>query len=148
MQSYSSSSATTTKLTTPQPLYKPLSSDAIRASVTHLLTKAFSLPCSTGAQAFAQLVQPTARFQLALDALLPILDSDSSTEVRGDCLDFVISIGVKHINLSCPSGFSFHSSSTLSMHLTLSPSTPLNQHYLWCMLKNVRRLSALQAKEE
>ncbi|PFH50197.1 hypothetical protein AMATHDRAFT_145710 [Amanita thiersii Skay4041] len=50
-------------------------SDAIRASVAHLLTRAYSLPCSTAAQAFAQLVQPTSRFQLALEVLLPVLGS-------------------------------------------------------------------------
>ncbi|KAJ7589456.1 hypothetical protein C8J56DRAFT_938641 [Mycena floridula] len=44
------------------------------AAVGHLLSQASQLPCSTAAQAFTQLVQPTARFQLALDALLPILD--------------------------------------------------------------------------
>ncbi|THH17684.1 hypothetical protein EW146_g3180 [Bondarzewia mesenterica] len=49
--------------------------DPLRASVSHLLAKGYTLPCSTAAQAFVQLVQPTARFQLALDALLPILDS-------------------------------------------------------------------------
>ena len=31
--------------------------------------------------AFAQLVQPNSRFQLALDALLPILDSNNPAEV-------------------------------------------------------------------
>src|ERR1700678_2924187 len=54
---------------------------SIRASVGHLLTRAFSLPCSTGAMAFAQLVQPNSQFQLALDALLPILDSNKPAEV-------------------------------------------------------------------
>ncbi|THU83322.1 hypothetical protein K435DRAFT_689715 [Dendrothele bispora CBS 962.96] len=48
--------------------------DPVRASVGHLLSRAYSLPCSTTAQTFMQLVQPTARFQLALDALLPLLD--------------------------------------------------------------------------
>jgi hypothetical protein len=52
--------------------------DPLYASVGHLLSKACSNTCSTAAQAFAQLVQPTARFQLALDALLPILDSQRS----------------------------------------------------------------------
>ncbi|KAM6491078.1 hypothetical protein JOM56_013317 [Amanita muscaria] len=49
--------------------------DPVKASVAHLLTRAYSLPCSTAAQAFAHLVQPVARFQLALDALLPLLDA-------------------------------------------------------------------------
>ncbi|KAG9310803.1 hypothetical protein JVU11DRAFT_8655 [Chiua virens] len=51
------------------------SGDPVRASVAHLLVRAYTLPCSTAAQAFYQLVQPTARFQLALDALLPLLNS-------------------------------------------------------------------------
>ena len=57
-----------TPAATPRPV------DPVKASVAHLLTKAYSLPCSTAAQAFTHLVQPTARFQLALDALLPLLD--------------------------------------------------------------------------
>jgi hypothetical protein len=43
--------------------------------VAYLLTRAYSPPCSTAAQAFAYLVKPVARFQLALDALLPLLDA-------------------------------------------------------------------------
>ena len=53
-------------------------SDPLSTSVGHLLSKACSNTCFTAAQAFSQLVQPTARFQLALDALLPILDSPRS----------------------------------------------------------------------
>jgi hypothetical protein len=62
---------------TPSSTLPPLlpSVDSLRASVSHLLSRAYSLPCSTAAQAFSQLVQPTARFQLALDALLPLLDT-------------------------------------------------------------------------
>ena len=53
----------------------PISDGAsARASVVHLLSRAYSLPCSTAVQAFLQLVQPTSRFQLALDVLLPLLD--------------------------------------------------------------------------
>src|ERR1700722_2224023 len=48
--------------------------DPLKASVRHLLSRAYTLPCSAAAQAFSQLVQPTSRFQLALDALLPLLD--------------------------------------------------------------------------
>ncbi|KAF9528771.1 hypothetical protein CPB83DRAFT_766200 [Crepidotus variabilis] len=84
MQAYPSPSAaqtTTITLTAPPTQQSKSSSDPIRASVSHLLSRCFSLPCSTAAQAFAQLVQPTARFQLALDALLPILDSDESAEL-------------------------------------------------------------------
>ena len=81
MQSFPSSSAITTKVTTPPSQQESFSSDPVRASVSHLLARAFSLPCSTAAQAFSQLVQPTAIFQLALDALLPILDADTPAEV-------------------------------------------------------------------
>ncbi|KAF5354463.1 hypothetical protein D9758_012410 [Tetrapyrgos nigripes] len=55
--------------------------DPVRASVSHLLTRAYSLPCSTTAQAFMQIVQPTSRFQLALDVLLPLLDPISPCEL-------------------------------------------------------------------
>ncbi|KAF8891036.1 hypothetical protein BD779DRAFT_1437974 [Infundibulicybe gibba] len=55
--------------------------DPARTSVGHLLSRAYSLPCSTAAQAFTQLVQPTARFQLALDVLLPLLDPNTPTQL-------------------------------------------------------------------
>ncbi|KAF9552091.1 hypothetical protein CPC08DRAFT_304654 [Agrocybe pediades] len=74
--------ATTTVATTTKPQIQSLApGDSIRASVSHLLSRAFTLPCSTAALAFTQLVQPTSRFQLALDALLPILDSNTSAEL-------------------------------------------------------------------
>jgi hypothetical protein len=60
----------------------PAPADPVRVSVGHLLSRAYSLPCSTAAQAFTQLVQPTSRFQLALDALLPLLDPNTPAEVR------------------------------------------------------------------
>jgi hypothetical protein len=62
-------------------LKQPGSGDPVRASVNHLLSRAYGLPCSTAAQAFSQLVQPTSRFQLALDALLPLLDPNASAEL-------------------------------------------------------------------
>lgn len=62
--------------------------DTVKASVGHLLTRAFSLPCSTAALAFTQLVQPISRFQLALDALLPLLDSNTEVSV---CILFMLS---------------------------------------------------------
>ncbi|KAH9064422.1 hypothetical protein EDB87DRAFT_1556702 [Lactarius vividus] len=52
--------------------------DPLYTSVGHLLSKACTNTCYTAAQAFFQLVQPTARFQLALDALLPVLGSPRS----------------------------------------------------------------------
>ncbi|KAF5329484.1 hypothetical protein D9619_009198 [Psilocybe cf. subviscida] len=67
--------------TATSPYQAVISGENIKASVNHLLVKAFSLPCSTGAMAFSQLVQPTSRFQLALDALLPILDSDNTADL-------------------------------------------------------------------
>uniref|UniRef100_A0A0W0FP41 Uncharacterized protein n=1 Tax=Moniliophthora roreri TaxID=221103 RepID=A0A0W0FP41_MONRR len=59
-----------------------LAVDPVRAAVSHLLSTAYSLPCSTAAHSFANLVQPTSRFQLALDALLPILEQSTSSDVR------------------------------------------------------------------
>ncbi|KAF9073976.1 hypothetical protein BDP27DRAFT_1416667 [Rhodocollybia butyracea] len=53
--------------------------DSLLTSVRHLLSRALSLPCSTAAQTFTQLVQPTLRFQLALDALLPLLEGELET---------------------------------------------------------------------
>lgn len=50
------------------------STESLRESVAQLLSRAHNLPCSKASQAFAQLVQPISRFQLALDALLPLLD--------------------------------------------------------------------------
>ena len=47
--------------------------DPARASVGHLLSKAYSLPCSTATHGFTQLVAPMNRFQTALDVLLPLL---------------------------------------------------------------------------
>jgi hypothetical protein len=63
-------------LTPSMPTHKA-SGDPLRASVSHLLSRAYALPCSAAAQAFSQLVQPTSRFQLALDALLPLLSNSS-----------------------------------------------------------------------
>ncbi|KAF8656110.1 hypothetical protein AX16_002749 [Volvariella volvacea WC 439] len=57
--------------------------DPVRASVSHMLSKAYSMPCFSAAQAFKQLVQPTVRFQLALDALLPLLEhADAELPLR------------------------------------------------------------------
>ncbi|KAJ7447646.1 hypothetical protein FB451DRAFT_777157 [Mycena latifolia] len=54
-----------------------------RASVADLTrdcTRASSLPCSAATPAFAQLAQSTSNFQLALDALFPVLDSQAQRE--------------------------------------------------------------------
>ncbi|KAJ8463333.1 hypothetical protein ONZ45_g17616 [Pleurotus djamor] len=60
------------------------SADTTRASVAHLMRRTLSLPCSNAAQAFSQLVQPTMRFQVALDALLPILESSTTSQHPND----------------------------------------------------------------
>jgi hypothetical protein len=55
----------------------PTPSEPLRASVTHLLARAYNIPCSAASQAFTQLVQPTSRFQLALEAILPLLTGNN-----------------------------------------------------------------------
>ena len=70
--------------------------DVVYVSVGHLLSKACSNTCSTAAQAFAQLVQPTARFQLALDALLPILDSQ-----RSEVSELFVTLSAESFLLTC-----------------------------------------------
>lgn len=59
----------------------PAPSEPLRTSVSHLLARAYNLPCTAASQAFTQLVQPTARFQLALDALLPLLTGYSEVSI-------------------------------------------------------------------
>lgn len=55
--------------------------DLIRDSITDLLSYAHTSTCSAASKTFTQIVQPVSRFQVALDTLLPVLDS-SSAEVR------------------------------------------------------------------
>ena len=57
-----------------KPTTAPLG-DTTRASVAHLLAGAVATPCSTAAHTFVQIVPPLLRFQLALDVLMPLLDS-------------------------------------------------------------------------
>ncbi|KAJ6494657.1 hypothetical protein C8R47DRAFT_974192 [Mycena vitilis] len=52
-----------------------------RASVSHLLTHASTFPCSAATPAFARLAHNTSTFQLALDALLPVLDPPVPAEL-------------------------------------------------------------------
>ncbi|KAJ7480977.1 hypothetical protein FB451DRAFT_1447153 [Mycena latifolia] len=52
-----------------------------RASVAHLLTRASSYPSSAATPAFARLAASTSTLQLALDALLPILDPPIPAEL-------------------------------------------------------------------
>ena len=104
------------------------SGDPVRASVAHLLVRAYTLPCSTAAQAFSQLVQPTARFQLALDALLPLLNP--SVEVSTLYLHQPF-ISCLSRDLSSLNAFSFHSSCIQCTPLIRSPST---RSSLLCML--------------
>lgn len=56
--------------------------DPVRTSVAHLLARAHGIPCTAAAQAFAQLVQPVARFGIALDVLLPLLSGHHSVVVE------------------------------------------------------------------
>lgn len=106
------------------------SGDQVRASVAHLLAHADTLPCSTAAQAFFQLVQPTARFQLALDALLPLLNPSVEVCPSPECclpLD-VLSRLLHHSSLSVFWSLLF---CILCILLTPFHSTPSNLH---CML--------------
>ncbi|KAJ7439276.1 hypothetical protein B0H11DRAFT_1828869 [Mycena galericulata] len=64
---------------TPKPHFTSL--DDARVSVSHLLTCAGSSPCSAVTPAFLRLAQSTSTFQLALDALLPVLDSPTPCEL-------------------------------------------------------------------
>ncbi|KZT05250.1 uncharacterized protein LAESUDRAFT_737602 [Laetiporus sulphureus 93-53] len=61
---------------------KQPSVESARASVHQLLARAYSLPCSTAMQAFTQLVPISSRFQVALDVLLPLLDSSTDPAQR------------------------------------------------------------------
>lgn len=65
------------------------SKESVHASVAHLLTRAYMLPCSTAAMAFVRLVPETGRFQLALDELFPLLSPDCDSV----CLSIVTLIG-------------------------------------------------------
>ncbi|KAI0341196.1 hypothetical protein BDW22DRAFT_1359447 [Trametopsis cervina] len=56
--------------------------DPLRSSVAHLLSRALNAPCSTAAQSYMQMVPSTSRFQLALDVLLPLLDSPAEISQR------------------------------------------------------------------
>ncbi|KAI0698269.1 hypothetical protein BC835DRAFT_1335377 [Cytidiella melzeri] len=56
--------------------------DQLRSSVVHLLSRGLNLPCSAAAQSYAQMVPSTSRFQLALDVLLPLLDSSVELSQR------------------------------------------------------------------
>ncbi|KAI0799772.1 hypothetical protein BC629DRAFT_1581421 [Irpex lacteus] len=62
---------------------KPVNAfDQLRSSIAHLLTKGLNLPCSAAAQSYNQMVPSTSRFQLALDVLLPLLDSSAELAQR------------------------------------------------------------------
>ncbi|OJA13571.1 hypothetical protein AZE42_06116 [Rhizopogon vesiculosus] len=75
-------SPTTTSFSSSAFSSQKVSGDPTRASVVHLLARAHSLPCSATAQAFMHLVQPTSRFQLALDLLLPLLTTPADLVQR------------------------------------------------------------------
>ena len=96
------------------------STESIRASVAQLLSQAHNLPCSKAAQAFAQLLPHISRFQLALDALLPLLDEGN--EVCG-CFSCSSSRSLSQWRSRRPIGSFRVISCTLCMPLTLYPST-------------------------
>ncbi|KIK66064.1 hypothetical protein GYMLUDRAFT_55925 [Collybiopsis luxurians FD-317 M1] len=93
MLSMPSSSFSSPSFSAKSPISSSLSSssspslDSVFTSVHHLLSRALSLPCSTAAQAFTQLVQPTLRFQLALDVLLPLLEGDLESDPASPGID-------------------------------------------------------------
>lgn len=67
----------------PHPRLMTSSADAppSSASVSDLLVRASTYPCSAATAAFARLAHSTSTFQLALDALLPVLESSPSTQL-------------------------------------------------------------------
>jgi hypothetical protein len=92
---------------------KPVNvADQLRSSVRHFLSTELGLPCSAAAQSYMQMVPSTARFQLALDLLLPLLDS--SAEVKAP-FNRCTSPTLTSSN-SSPSVFSRRTSYTRSMH--------------------------------
>ena len=124
-------------MTTMTPSQLPAQADPVRVSVGHLLSRAYSLPCSTAAQAFTQLVQPTSRFQLALDALLPLLDTNTPAEVR--CSQYNIRDPNPSLTCFCNSshnGFSFLLYCILYMLLIRSLSI---RSSLYCLSRSCRR---------
>ncbi|KAJ6577226.1 hypothetical protein B0H19DRAFT_1118744 [Mycena capillaripes] len=63
------------------PIPPPASPTDARASVSHLLTHASTFPCSAATPAFTRLAHSTSTFQLALDALLPVIDPPVPAEL-------------------------------------------------------------------
>ncbi|KAJ7274549.1 hypothetical protein B0H12DRAFT_1089181 [Mycena haematopus] len=57
-----------------------------RASVSHLLSHASTYPCSAATPAFTRLAHSTSTFQLALDALLPVIDPPVPAELTSRIL--------------------------------------------------------------
>ena len=127
---------------TSSPVLQPLATgDSIRASVGHLLTRAYSLPCSTAALAFNQLVQPTSRFQLALDALLPLLDSNTTAEVSRLSNKRCLAAQSDQNSFSLRTEFWFLSFCIHYMHHIPSPSTLSNLRYSLRMSRRGKRRS-------
>ncbi|KAJ7773073.1 hypothetical protein B0H16DRAFT_1713979 [Mycena metata] len=70
-------------MSSPTPMqekYSSMEKEKARA-VSHLLATASSYPCSAATPAFARLAHSTSTFQLALDALLPVLDPPVPAEL-------------------------------------------------------------------
>ncbi|KAF7375028.1 hypothetical protein MSAN_00388900 [Mycena sanguinolenta] len=69
-----------------EPLSLSTSSLDARASVSHLLSHASTYPCSAATPAFTRLAHSTSTFQLALDALLPVIDPPVPAELTSRIL--------------------------------------------------------------
>ncbi|KAJ6513408.1 hypothetical protein C8R45DRAFT_963582 [Mycena sanguinolenta] len=69
-----------------EPLSLATSSLDARASVSHLLSHASTYPCSAATPAFTRLAHSTSTFQLALDALLPVIDPPVPAELTSRIL--------------------------------------------------------------
>ena len=108
------------------------SGDPLRVSVGHLLSRAHALPCSTAARAFAGLVPPTSRFQLALDALLPLLNN--SNEV---CCILVDAGVIRSDNRCFGIAFTTHPGFLYSVFLICTPSD-FYQPFQICLVLHFR----------
>ncbi|VDB95394.1 unnamed protein product [Peniophora sp. CBMAI 1063] len=59
-------------------------------SVSQLLARGYTLPCSTAAQAFTHMVPPLNRFPVALEVLLPILESSQSESSHRILVSYIL----------------------------------------------------------
>ncbi|CCM02268.1 uncharacterized protein FIBRA_04353 [Fibroporia radiculosa] len=118
---------------------KQTSVDPARASVKHLLTRAYSLPCSTATHAFNQLVQSTSRFQVALDVLLPILDTPAELTQRILVSYLLYSLYAPHPISINPFQSALHASFVkerdLAMRVASEGGVSENEQLVWVLWK-------------